>query len=182
MIKRQSKIYVFLIVGMIITNLYAQDIPKENIESNISFNIRSFGIDIDGSFQESVVELEMDTLAVEQAFISVKIRVSSIETGISKRDKHLLKEKYFWQSKYPYILFETSSIEKSGDDAYVAKGQINMKGTIKNISIPFKWISTERGSSVHAEFELNRLEFNIGDKSWAMSESVKINVSFNLKN
>lgn len=103
--------YAFLTGYMIISNLYAQNIPKENIESNISFHIRSFGIDIDGSFQESVVQLEMDTLAVEQAFISVKIRVSSIETGISKRDKHLLKEKYFWQSKYPYILFETSSIE-----------------------------------------------------------------------
>lgn len=57
-----------------------------------------------------------------------------------------------------------------------------MKGALKNISIPFRWISAERGSSVHTEFELNRLDFNIGDKSWAMSESVKINVSFNLKN
>ncbi len=182
MLNWQSKVYVFFVVCMTISNLYAQDIPKENIESIISFHIRSFGIDIDGSFQESVVQLDMDTLAVEQAFISVKIRVSSIETGISKRDKHLLKEKYFWQSKYPYILFETSSIERSGDDVYVTKGQINMKGALKNISIPFRWISTERGSSVHAEFELNRLDFNIGDKSWAMSESVKINVSFNLKN
>ena len=182
MLNRQSKVYVFFLVCMMISNLYAQDTPKENIESKISFHIRSFGIDVKGSFQECIVQLEMDRLAVEQAFISVKIPVSSIETGISKRDKHLLKEKYFWQSKFPYILFETSSIERSGDDSYVARGQINIKGTLKKISIPFRWISGEKESSVHAEFELNRLDFNIGDKSWAMSESVKINVSFSLKN
>jgi polyisoprenoid-binding protein YceI len=163
-------------------NAFAQDTNKTNLESNISFHIRSFGIDVDGSFQESAIQLEMDSLSVSPAYLKVKIPVSSIETGISKRDRHLLEEKYFWQSKYPYMLFETSSIKNSGDDAYVAVGQVNIKGVLKTMSIPFQMISGEKETVVHADFDLNRLDFDIGGKSWTMSETVKITVSFSFKN
>ena len=182
MLHRHSKCYVFFVLYLMMYHAFAQETIKTNLESNISFHIRSFGIDVDGSFQESAIQLEIDTLAVAQAFLKVKIPVSSIETGISKRDRHLLEEKFFWQSKYPYILFETSSIERSGPDSYVVVGQINIKGVLKSMRIPFQLISGEKESVIHADFELNRLDFDVGDKSWTMSDTVKITVSFSFKN
>ncbi len=147
MLHRHSKCYVFFVLYLMMYHAFAQETNKTNLESNISFHIRSFGIDVDGSFQESAIQLEIDTLAVAQAYLKVKIPVSSIETGISKRDRHLLEEKFFWQSKYPYILFETSSIENSGAmTAYVAVGQVNIKGVLKSMRIPFQLISGEKES------------------------------------
>lgn len=182
MVHRHSKCYLFLVLYLIMFHAFAQQTIKTNLESNISFHIRSFGIDVDGSFQDAAIQLEMDTLSGAPAYLNVKIPVSSIETGISKRDRHLLEEKFFWQSKHPYILFETSSIERAGSDAYIIVGQINLKGVLKSMRIPFQLISGEKESVVHADFELNRLDFDIGEKSWTMSETVKITVSFSFKN
>ena len=176
------KCAIFFILFLFINVAYAQNTASIYQKSSISFSIKSFGINVNGTFKQPEIEVAIDTLVLANSFIKAKIHVASIETGISKRDKHLLEEKFFGQGKYPDILFESSSIERSGKDAYAVKGQINIKGVLKNISIPFQLTSKNKESLLNAEFEVNRLDFGVGDKSWTMSDIVKIAVSFTIKN
>jgi len=152
---------------------------KDQLEevSQVSFIIKSFGINIDGNFQDCVILVEMDTLSLEDSYIHARIPVATIETGIGKRDKHLLEEKYFSETEYPDILYESMTISRSGKATFIANGLITIKGVQQSISIPFQLVTKSNHRYLVAEFELNRLDFGVGTKSWTMSDVVKIAVS-----
>ncbi len=152
---------------------------KDQLEelSKVSFQIKSFGINVDGTFQNYVIQIEMDTLSLEDSYIHAKIPVSTIETGIGKRNKHLLEKKYFSETEYPDIFYESLTITRSGKETFIASGLITIKGVQQNISIPFQLVTESNHRYLVAEFELNRLDFGVGTKNWTMSDVVKIAVS-----
>jgi len=152
---------------------------KDQLEqmSKVSFIIKSFGINVDGTFQDCVILVEMDTLSLEDSYIHARIPIATIETGIGKRDKHLLEEKYFSETEYPDILYESLTITRSGKGTFIANGLITIKGVQQSISIPFQLVTKSNHRYLVTEFELNRLDFGVGTKSWTMSDVVKIAVS-----
>lgn len=152
---------------------------KDQLEelSKVSFQIKSFGINVDGTFHNYVIRAEMDTLSLEDSYIHARIPVATIETGIGKRDKHLLEEKYFSETEYPDILYESFTITRSGKATFIANGLITIKGVQQSISTSFQLVTKSNHRYLVAEFELNRLDFGVGTKSWTMSDVVKIEVS-----
>lgn len=109
---------------------------KAQTTSSITFVIKNAGLNVEGSFTGFKSNITFDPKSVESSSFSGKIQVATINTGISMRDKHLLKEEYFFESKYPNIFFKSSSVR------FIKEGQIEVLGaiTIKGISKPIKLI------------------------------------------
>lgn len=160
-------IRVILIVISILGN-------AQNVDS-IDFTIRNLGVNVDGHFNDFDIKTEFDT---DSGLVSIfgKIDVATIETGIDSRDEHLLKEDYFYQTKFKHITLQSTSIKREGDYNYSVTAKLTIKGKTKQITIPVKIEVQNNKVKVVSTFEINRRDFDVGGGSFVMSKTVKIQV------
>lgn len=144
-------------------------------KSSIDFEIRNLGINVDGFFKTFTVTTKFDDSNNLEDF-SGEIKASSIETGIDSRDEHLLKEDYFYTSKYPLITLDVAELYKKQNNKYSAKVKLQIKGKSKQLTIPLQVEITETHRKITSEFEINRKDFGVGGGSFVMSKTVKIKV------
>jgi polyisoprenoid-binding protein YceI len=108
------------------------------------------------------------------------VDVKTIDTDNSSRDEHLRSVSYFNAEEYPVITIKSTKIDKTNKSNagwYYFTGTLSMHGVIKVISFPFT--ATPQGSNFlfAAKFELNRLDYVVGESSSVMSKTVKISLS-----
>ena len=104
-------------------------------------------------------------------------RFETVETGIVIRDKHLRRSDYFDANKYPEIQLTSKSFSKSGKNEFTGKFDLTIKSIRKEIIIPFTRKKKGDTTYYHGDFEINRLDFNIGEASLTLDETVRVSVS-----
>ena len=103
--------------------------------SLLSFKIKHLGLAwISGAFQEyeGTVEVE-DFLKFEEAKISLRIEVDSLNSGNDMRDNHLKTEEFFDSLLYPSIIFNSTSIKKQEANIYQILGELTLKDVTKEV-------------------------------------------------
>jgi polyisoprenoid-binding protein YceI len=149
----------------------AQAADTYNIDAahtTVGFSIQHMVISkVKGRFNEFSGTIQVDpkaTPTVTEATIAIK--VASIDTANTKRDDHLRAPDFFDAAKFPDMTFETTKIEKTGDDL-VAHGKLTMRGVTKEIQLPFKlngpitdsWGNTRVG--IEGRTKLNRKDYGL---------------------
>jgi polyisoprenoid-binding protein YceI len=94
------------------------------------------------------------------------INTNSINTGISGLDSHLKSEDFFDVSRFPEIVFVSSSINDG-----IMKGDLTFHGVTKEITFP-----VEINDGVSADFLVDTGNFNFG--SSAVNKEVRIGFDF----
>lgn len=89
---------------------------------------------IKGSFKGLKADIVFDKEHPEQAKFSASIDATSIATGFFLKNSHA--KNALGVDKYPTIKFVSTSVNKS-EDAYLAKGNLTMKGISKPATIHF---------------------------------------------
>ena len=102
-------------VGFMVKHKITKDVYGgfRNVEGNVTFDKE----------QNSIVNVE------------AKIDVNSIDTGNSKRDRHLKSPDFFDANNFPYIIFESSDVKKLENEKYIVTGLLTMRGITKNITL-----------------------------------------------
>jgi len=135
------------------------------VHSSITFSIRHLGINnVKGRFKEyeGAVVLDNGTIAEANGTIQVK----SIDTGVQKRDEHLLTADFFDAATYPTITFKTKRVEGSGDQL-ILFADFTMHGVTRELRLPLKLsgpIKDPRGMvriGLESKTQLNRKDFGI---------------------
>ena len=144
--------------------------------SSIDFVIRNLGINVDGHFNDFTIEAHFNAQH-ELERVSGIVQVSSIETGIDGRDKHLLKEDYFHAKKYKSMTLKSNGIERLEQNRYTVSADLTIKGITKSIKIILNTERLENSYKMTSHFKINRKDFNIGGGSLVLSKTVKINVT-----
>ncbi|NRB59633.1 MAG: YceI family protein [Winogradskyella sp.] len=143
--------------------------------NSIDFVIKNLGVNVDGHFNSFEINTQFNTKG-DLVSIYGKVEVKSIETGIESRDEHLLKEDYFHQSKYQYIILESTSMTKNDDNTYSVLATLTIKGKTKNISIPLTLERQQNRIFIASAFEINRKDFGVGGSSFILGKTVKVQV------
>jgi polyisoprenoid-binding protein YceI len=99
--------------------------------------------------------------------------VKTINTGIKKRDKDLMGEKYFDAGKYPQITYKSSAIKK-GENGYLAEGTLTMKGHSQPKQLPFTFERNGNQGVFKSKFSLQRLDYGVGGDGPIMGKEVNI--------
>jgi polyisoprenoid-binding protein YceI len=94
------------------------------------------------------------------------------------KNKHALAEGFFNGEKYPTIKFQSIKIEKTAS-AYQVVGNLTIKETTKNISIPFAFENKGNEGNFKGNFTINRTEYNL--KKWGVGEVIKIELVIPVK-
>lgn len=129
-----------------------------------------------GIFKSLKGKIVFDEQHLNTSKFDVSIDVSGINTGNGLKNTHARGDKWFNAKKYPNITFTSSEITKSGT-GYIAKGELQMHGVKKTISIPF----TFSKNVFTGNFEVNRNDFGIGEPGGKVDDVIKLEVSVPVK-
>ncbi|WP_299883153.1 YceI family protein [uncultured Lacinutrix sp.] len=178
MIKTKSIFFFFTFLFLIANYSYSQSNNDVNTHVTVDFKIRNLGFNVDGYFKDTKMNVLFNKNDLANSSISGKVSVKSINTDIEKRDEHLKQEDYFDAKKYPYILFKSSKIIFKSGDTYNVTGELTIKNTTKEITIPFKIKNTTSGLELSTYFEINRRDYKVGGSSFALSNTAKISITY----
>jgi len=105
--------------------------------SDVAFSIGFLGHPVRGRFDDIRGTIIYAPENLSASAISVVIGVKSITTGSAHRDEHLKSPDFFDATKFPSIVFRSTSIEKRGA-SLVANGVLSMHGVQHSVAIPFR--------------------------------------------
>ena len=120
------------------------------------------------------------------------IPVNSIYTNNEKRDNHLKSEDFFNASKYPNIKFKSTGFEKKSGNDYVVNGELTIKETTKNISVPFEYkgemdhpmMEDTKILGLQFETKVDRSDYKVGVGNWAsdmvVGDTAKVTINMEL--
>ena len=105
-------------------------------ESKVGFMIKhKITRDVYGGFRNVEGNVTFDKEQNSIVNVVAKIDVNSIDTGNSKRDRHLKSPDFFDANNFPYIIFESSDVKKLENEKYIVIGLLTMRGISKNITL-----------------------------------------------
>jgi len=147
----------------------------EKPDQTVEFRIRNFGFWVNGTFSGLRGDIQFNPSRPENASVKCSIPVSSVNTGIKKRDSHLQEEEYFWETRFPRIVLESSSIKSEGGD-FKFIGKLTIRGVAGDIRFPFSFSRVGEQAVVAAQFTLNRRDYKVGPERGPLGEDVEITV------
>ncbi|HUB60437.1 MAG TPA: YceI family protein [Puia sp.] len=134
--------------------------------STISFRIKNFGFNTEGSFKGLQGAIFFDPQNTAADSFDVSIDAASVNTDNGMRDDHLRKDSYFDVEKYPRIRFVSTgvtAVDRKGH--YKLTGRLTIKATTKEISFPFLAAPAGDDYIFTGSFTINRRDFDVGGAS-----------------
>lgn len=154
---------------MLLGSAFAADTFEiDRAHSYIGFNVRHMVIaTVKGNFTDFSGTIVFDSTDLSKSSINVNIKTASITTYNTRRDEHLKSPDFFDAANFPEATFISNKIEKT-DKGYVAHGQLTLRGTTKDISLPFEILgiltSSDGGVRMGVDispFTINRQEYGL---------------------
>jgi len=101
--------------------------------SSIDFSVRHLGFStVRGRFGAFDLDVTTDEQGVPTR-VKAQIDAASISTGSPDRDGHLRSADFFDVENHPYITFESTAINRSGDELEIV-GDLTIRGTTLPVS------------------------------------------------
>ncbi len=138
----------------------------DTAHSELLFKVRHLMIStVKGEFRN--FDAIVDGRNIETASIQVTVDAASVFTNDDKRDGHLKSADFFDADNYPEITFDSTSVEKTGDDTYKLHGNLTMRGITNPVTLDVEagginkdpWGNTKTAFSVTGKF--NRKEWGL---------------------
>lgn len=167
---------VWLSIGVLLATTSAASAANwvvDSSNSHLSFIGAQGSSPFEGSFKNFQTTIDLDTDHPETGKISATIDIASITAGTAERNSYLPQPDWFNTSKFPQAHFVTTSIQKTGDHAYVAKGSLTIKGITQPLSLPFTLTQTGDHWRAQGKATLTRTNFHIGEGDWSNEDYVK---------
>lgn len=170
-----KQVFIYLIVFSSLC-CFAQESNEIKTETSVTFKIKNLGLNVDGSFLEVEIDAHIDENDLVSSFINSKIIVNSIETGMEGRDNHILKEDFFDEPNYKTISFKSSKIKKISSNSFQVDANLTIKNITKKVSFPISISTQNEVVIITSNFEINRIDYGVGGRSFVLGKKVKINV------
>lgn len=116
-------------------------------------------------------EINFDQNNLSEAKFVAEIDASTLTTGLEQRDMHLKGADFFDVENHPKIKFESSNVESSGENSYLVKGNLTIKGISKEVTLEVVFMgetvkfnqdgTSSTVSSFSTETQIDRRDFGI---------------------
>jgi polyisoprenoid-binding protein YceI len=163
----------------------------DRAHSAINFTINHFFTPVDGSFDDYDAEILFDPNDLEGSSINVTIPIESINTRNDRRDNHLMSDDFFNAEQWPNMTFVSNTIEQTGDNQFVAKGELTIRDVTRDFELPFELLGVmdhpmqdgKKVAGIVASAELMRTDFGVGVGDWAATAVVgdQVDIQLNLE-
>ena len=132
--------YIFVTLISLIVAIHSVSYARKTFfevdqkESKVGFMVKhKITKDVYGGFRNVEGNVTFDKEENSIVNVEAKIDVNSIDTGNSKRDRHLKSPDFFDANNFPFISFVSSDVKKLENGKYIVTGLLTMRGITKNI-------------------------------------------------
>jgi polyisoprenoid-binding protein YceI len=183
--QRVRALTVFLLFVLAHAALAAEKFELDTAHSKIGFTATLLAVsDVEGRFTDVDATIMYDEADLTKSTVTVVIKVASIDTGDSDRDRDLKNTDFFNVQKFPTMRFQSSRVEKRGD-GWVLIGPLTIRDVTKTVEIPMVWrqkkapdlIWKNQRIAFEGHFTLNRKDYGVvGPAVWnnAISNAIQI--------
>ena len=188
-------IYLVVILSLSYVSISFSEVKPWDLDkahSNIYFSIDHIFSKVNGNFNEFRTDIQFDSADLAGSKFHFEIQTESIDTNISKRDKHLQSADFFDAGKFSTMTFDSTEIIDKGNGVYDVNGKLSVKGKEYTLVLPLKLAGikehpTKKGTDVigfNGKFEFDRLAHGIGSGKFydkgLIGKDVEIFVSLEL--
>lgn len=160
---------VSIFIPSVMAEMKAWQVDKAH--SNVYFSIDHIYSKVNGHFNDFTAEVSFDSENLAGSSFSFKIETASIDTNITKRDKHLKSADFFNSGKHPLITFDSVGVTDIGNNVYEVKGKFTVKGKVYDLTLPLTFAGIKahpavKGKNVagfNGKLSIDRLTYGIGN-------------------
>jgi polyisoprenoid-binding protein YceI len=148
-------------------------LPVDHYVVSTGYKMEFKSSDPSGSFSKMGGDIYFSDADLVNSKFNLNIEVSSINTGNGMQNKKAQTSEWFNSASFPQIKFKSSKIVKNGN-GYLISGDLTMKGTTKQYTIPATKTTTGNKIVFSGTFNVDRLAFNVGKKSNVVPDKMKV--------
>jgi polyisoprenoid-binding protein YceI len=154
--------------------------------TNIHFEWTHFGFSTTSAeFEDFSGTLMLEEDNIPASEISVTIDMSSVDSGYDTFNSHLKdKSEWFNVAEHPEATFESTNIEKVGDNRYEVAGDLTLKGVTREVTLDTTInkiaehpVTGARTVGFDATTTVKRSAYNMGKYAPSVSDEVTIEIS-----
>ncbi len=175
--------FAFMAAAAIACGAHAIELNQVTVEkSQITFTCKQMGVPVDGSFRKFNAQISIDPAKPETGKARVDIDLASIDAGSNEATSEVKGKDWLNIAGFPKASCVASSVKLLGVGRYEARGTLSIKGISRDTVVPFSIRNEGSGSWLEGGFALPRLQFRIGEGTWADTSTVadEIQVKFKL--
>ena len=150
-------------------------------KSYIRFVSKQMNVPVEGKFRKFDATVTFDPKKPEATKAEFEVELASIDLGAPDGEEEVKRPLWFNTQAFPKAKFVTSSVKSTGPGKYEASGALTIKGITQNVTTPFTLAEAGGTRTVEGQFTLKRLQFKIGEKQWADTETVADEVAVRYK-
>jgi polyisoprenoid-binding protein YceI len=168
-----GRIVCFLLLSLLI--IPAAHSADDNWEldkahSNVYFSVDHIFSKVRGHFNDFSTDIVFNPEALDKSSFTFTIKVNSIDTNISKRDKHLVSADFFDAGKHPTMTFTSTSVTVGEGGVYNVAGKLTVKGKSYDSTLPLVLAGVKEHPAVpgtevagfNGKILIDRLSYGIG--------------------
>lgn len=92
-----------------------------------------------GQFNDITGKVYFEPADIAHSSVELEVGVASVNTGIKKRDEHLLSSDFFDAAKYPKITFRSTAVEVSGANRAIVTGDLTIHGITRTAGLSVEY-------------------------------------------
>lgn len=150
-------------------------------QSEIQFIGQQMGVPADGRFHKFTVDAALDPAAIEKSAARIVIDMNSIALPASDLTTEIKRKRWFDTTAFPEATFKSKQFRALGEGRYAIDGTLTIKGVSREIAAPLMLKNEGQDLVADGQFELKRLDFNVGDGPWADTSTVANEVQIRFK-
>ena len=128
--------------------------------SYVGFTVTKLGFeDVTGTFKDFDVDLRYDPDRPDRSSVRWRVRVASVKTDASNRDRSLQSVEYFDAARHPELSFESRRVRPLDDGRFEVDGDMTIRGQTRPLTIVVQ--RTADGGGFETRFELDRYDFDV---------------------
>lgn len=158
----------------------------DHAQSKIEFSVTQYGTPFTGNFEnfEGTIVFDPKNLADSKADITIDI--ASLKTGSDDRDGSAKGPEWFDTTQFPQAQFQSGNFESLGDNKYVARGTLTIRGVANNVDLPFTLDIAERRAGgpeamMDGTLVIDRQAYGIGQGQWKSADVIGNDVTVGIR-
>ena len=157
---RLTKLFLVILMASFAHIGYSQMTWKVKTDkAKITYS--ELGSGAQGTFSGLEATIKFDPTNLDKSSIKAKIKVSTVTASEGEdQAKDILSKDYLNAAKYPYITYESSKIKKT-DKGFEVTGKLSIKGTAKEIKIPFEFVKKGKTAVFKGKISIDSKDFGM---------------------
>ena len=141
-------------------------------DSELAFEASWEDTALPGLFRAFNVELVPAEGSIEGGKLVVTVDLVAADMDDPDINEAIAGEEWFAVEQHPVATFTSEAIHRAEEDIYVAQGELDLKGHVEPIAVPFTWEAAGDSATMTGKLALDRTRFGIGSGEWADDESI----------